>query len=507
MRFSIVLFAGLLLWPAVAVDANHAAAAKPVRSCVCIPSTGAMQAAFNLAAVGRLGPGYPHLPRIGVDSAIVPPTLLKAVGWVESNWQQFDTKGVPLVSFDFSYGVMQATSGMAGAFGDPNGTISPAVQARIAGDYRYNIAFGARELAQDWGTTPAIGSRDPTALEDWYYALWAYNGWGYVNNPNNPAFSRQGTPATNPSSFPYQERVYYWVQHPPRDASGHPMWTPMHVTLPPSADIGSTPHSLRLAKQHREIPHVNGVTYDAPQGLTALRAGSATHVHIKLYNTGGLPWKTIAAGQGYTFTYHWVKPGQGTGYDAHLSGVDIANGKLIPIPGVVPVGGSAKVSLWLHTPNRAGNLALEWDVVGPKGVWFTHSGVPPGFQKVRVGWSVPAYHQPADSLPLQGNHARFVVATSAAVPSSLSSGQAFSETILLFNPGALAWGQAYRLRLPGARGTVPLPVHRVGKCQTVRLVLSGHAPNAAGTYHEVWRLQDPQGNAFGPPITIGFTVA
>jgi hypothetical protein len=497
----------MLLGPSAAAQAQPAPQAPPTtRYCVCIPSTGGIQAAFNLAAIDRLGPGYPHLPRIGVDSGIVPPTLLKAVGWVESNWQQFNSKGVPLTSFDFGYGIMQATSGMAGAFGDPRGTVPARVQARIAGDYKYNIAYGARELARDWNNTPSMGSRDPTALEDWYYALWAYNGWGWVNNPNNPAFSRQGTPATNPSSFPYQERVYYWVQHPPRDSYGHPLWTPMHVTLPSNAAIGSVPHAVRLAKQHREIPHVNGATFDTPQGLTALRAGSATRVWVKIYNTGGLPW-TPAGGRGYSLTYHWVRPGQGSGYDAHLSGVDVASGKLVAIPGTVKVGGWARVWLWLHAPSRTGNLVLDWDVVGPKGVWFTHSGVPPGFQKVHVSRSyLPPYHQPQPQLPLQGNHARFVVATSGPVPSSLAAGQAFSETVLLFNPGALAWGAAYRLRLPGTRGAIPLPVSRVGKCQTVRIVLSGHAPAVAGHYREIWRLQGPQGNAFGPAIPVSFNV-
>lgn len=503
MRFAVLLLLGQFLSPA------HATAPPQARTCTCIPSTAAMQAAFNLAAVDRLGPGYPHLPRIGVDSGIVPPTLLKAVAWVESNWQQFDSKGVPLTSYDFGYGIMQITSGMAGAFGDPDGTIPQVTQARIAGDYKFNIAYGARELAQDWIKTPAMGAHDPTALEDWYYALWAYNGWGWVNNPNNSAYSRQGTPAGNPSAFPYQERVYYWVEHPPRDASGHPLWPPMHVTLPSNAAIGNSPHPVKLAVQHRQIPHVNGATFDPPSGLTALRAGSATQVRVKIFNSGGLPWNG-AAGRTYSLTYHWVKLGQGPGYDSHLSGVDIANGKLTPISGPIAVGGSTEISLWLHAPNHSGNLALEWDVVTPAGVWFTHSGVPPGFQRVTIAPSqnyVPPYHQAPDPLPLQGNHSRFVLLTSSSVPSSLSPGQQFSETVLLFNPGALAWGRAYRLRLPGTRGTARLPVARVKKCETVRVVLSGHAPTQPGSYRDTWRLLGPQGTPFGTPITISFTVA
>jgi len=47
--------------------------------------------------------------------------LLKAVGWVESGWRQFDNAGRPLVAPDFGYGIMQITSGMPGAFGNVTG--------------------------------------------------------------------------------------------------------------------------------------------------------------------------------------------------------------------------------------------------------------------------------------------------------------------------------------------------------------------------------------------------
>jgi hypothetical protein len=151
-------------------------------------------AAFDLTGIGILPPGYPPLPpESGVHT--IPAVLLKAIGWVESGWHQFTPQGTPLVSFDFGYGIMQVTSGMAGAFGNVDGDLDPGVQSAIASSYRYNIDFGAGILATKWSTTPRIGDGNPSVLENWYYALWAYNGWGWVNNPNNPRFTRIGTPA------------------------------------------------------------------------------------------------------------------------------------------------------------------------------------------------------------------------------------------------------------------------------------------------------------------------
>jgi len=180
--------------------------------------------------------------------------LLKAIGWVESGWQQFTPGGLPLLSPDFGYGIMQVTSGMDGAFGRLHGSIDENSQSAIASDYQFNIAYGARILAQKWASMPRIGTGDPEILEDWYFALWAYNGWGWVNNPNNPRFARIGTPASDPASYPYQERVLYLVSHPPRDRVGNPLWKAIPVSLPGRAKVGATPHSYAPQHIHREPP-------------------------------------------------------------------------------------------------------------------------------------------------------------------------------------------------------------------------------------------------------------
>lgn len=80
---------------------------------------------FERAAGNKLGdngPPYPSLIFKGFPPepippfpAMVPPTLLKAVGYTESNWKQFDAdygKSGIVISQDCGYGIMQITSGM-----------------------------------------------------------------------------------------------------------------------------------------------------------------------------------------------------------------------------------------------------------------------------------------------------------------------------------------------------------------------------------------------------------
>src|SRR5207253_630454 len=73
-------------------------------------------------------------------------------------------------------------------------------------------------------------------------------------NPNNPMFSREGTPASHPSAFPYQERVFYWLAHPPTGADGQTLWPPIPVTLPDSKLIGINPGPLpEVATPHNDV--------------------------------------------------------------------------------------------------------------------------------------------------------------------------------------------------------------------------------------------------------------
>ena len=87
-----------------------------------------------------------------------------------------------LISFDCGYGIGQVTSGMH------TGENPGFDRAHVASDPTYNLATGTRILAVKWVATNCVGDNQPTVIEHWYAATWAYNGLAYVNNPSNPNY-------------------------------------------------------------------------------------------------------------------------------------------------------------------------------------------------------------------------------------------------------------------------------------------------------------------------------
>jgi len=117
---------------------------------------------------------------------------------------------------DCGYGIAQVTSGMALA----DTSITPNGKAKVAVDYAENIAAGLQILQDKWNQLYTAGitanGGDPRYLENWYFAVWAYNtglqpsakfgnttgctpsptcvgpdgtwGLGWSNNPANPDY-------------------------------------------------------------------------------------------------------------------------------------------------------------------------------------------------------------------------------------------------------------------------------------------------------------------------------
>ncbi len=183
----------------------------------------------------------------GVVDPYIPPTILKAIGWIESGWSQaafsvpYGEIGPALISFDCGYGIMQVTSGMQNTTGWPTRE-----QLMTGAHYAYNIARGARILTDKWNLAPEerpiVGDRNPQVIEDWYYAIWGYNGFVFQNHPLNPRFP--AWPRTSyscgpfddgfghdRSAYPYQELVYGCMSHPP-EPDDVPLWEPQAVSLP-----------------------------------------------------------------------------------------------------------------------------------------------------------------------------------------------------------------------------------------------------------------------------------
>ena len=186
----------------------------------------------------------------------IPADLLKAISWVESDMTmaqrsvRFDSIGEALVSFDCGHGLTQVTTGMTVPLG-ANGLPSDR-QVLIATHYAYNVARGAQILAEKWNAAPEqrpiVGTdtnSDPALIENWYYAVWGYNGFtGPGANRSNhpldsalqwprPAFQCDGTQSRD--RYPYQELVWGCLARPAVRNNTN-LWTAVPATLPNQTD-------------------------------------------------------------------------------------------------------------------------------------------------------------------------------------------------------------------------------------------------------------------------------
>ncbi|MEE1929740.1 hypothetical protein V1J52_16360 [Streptomyces sp. TRM 70351] len=215
-------------------------------------------------------------PRVPLDGGgYVPHQVMLGITAAESNMQQASRVAVPGVSAnptignyygidyydgqplndwdidwpeaDCGYGVTQVTDHMRRA-GKEDGGLPAwdyAKQRAVALDYTVNIAAGLQILSKKWNQTRQAGlianNGNVEKIENWYFALWAYNsgfypdkgdgspwGVGWANNPANPEWDAGRTPfmedwfgneephdAAHPQDWPYQEKVIGFAAHPP----------------------------------------------------------------------------------------------------------------------------------------------------------------------------------------------------------------------------------------------------------------------------------------------------
>lgn len=145
---------------------------------------------------------------------------------------------------DCGYGVSQVTDGMRLAGREKPGEVALPYdkQRAVALDFAANVAAGLRILQDKWNQTRSAGmvvnNGDPMKIENWFFAVWAYNsgfhpssqasqndgawGVGWANNPVNPRYPANRAPfleytyadAANPQRWPYPEKVMGWAGHP-----------------------------------------------------------------------------------------------------------------------------------------------------------------------------------------------------------------------------------------------------------------------------------------------------
>ncbi|MFD4336881.1 hypothetical protein ACFWPP_06705 [Streptomyces anulatus] len=159
--------------------------------------------------------------------------------------EQLDPWRINWADADCGYGITQVTDGMR-LPGHNQSTLSPLAQEAVALDYTANIAAGAQILSKKWNETHQAGmtvnNGHPQWIENWFFALWAYNsgfyptadsgghsGVGWTNNPANPLWKANRVPflqhaldasrddyshAAQPQHWPYQEKVIGWAARP-----------------------------------------------------------------------------------------------------------------------------------------------------------------------------------------------------------------------------------------------------------------------------------------------------
>jgi hypothetical protein len=156
---------------------------------------------------------------------------------------------------DCGYGVTQMTDGMRKAGHErPNEiALSPLRQTAIATDYAANVAAGLQLLQGKWNQMQYLGMQandnDPSKIENWYFAVWAYNaGWhgpgepdtngayglGWAQNGTNPnydparhMFGSDPHDFSEPQKWPYPEKVIGFAANPPSVLESPDTYVPM----------------------------------------------------------------------------------------------------------------------------------------------------------------------------------------------------------------------------------------------------------------------------------------
>ena len=184
------------------------------------------------------GPRENRLPADKTKS--IPASLYKAMAWIEAAYANaqrdvpWGGTGPVLTSIDCGYGLGQITTGMGHLSAPPalDVRVPSARQAAIGTHPAFNVAEGIRILADKWNGAPNVrpvaGTGDPSALEDWYYAVWSYNGFAFSNHPFNPnrdplrgSVWHCGDPNAPGfgtfvrSDYTYSENVYGCLRYPP----------------------------------------------------------------------------------------------------------------------------------------------------------------------------------------------------------------------------------------------------------------------------------------------------
>jgi len=211
----------------------------------------------------------------------IPSVVLMGIAYTESGWRQFDSSGNTIINYNsqtsFDIGIMQINS------------VSRSDIDKLKTDIFYNIEVGAKILDGKWKITPGIGDRDRNVLENWYYAIWAYNGFSYTNHP------------LNTSGRHYQDKVIDNIARFMLGNDGQPLWTPTTITKPNPSTIANPPQWIPTPTPYHygdlytgENTGDNSRLLAAPTGAV-IKANYDTQISYLIQNVGTTVWKKNSA--------------------------------------------------------------------------------------------------------------------------------------------------------------------------------------------------------------------
>ncbi len=327
-------------------------------------------------------------------------------------------------------------------------TLTKLQQEAAALDYTANIAAGQRVLADKWNVTNQDGlivnNGDPKYIENWFFALWAYNsgyypkaaaaqngglwGVGFTNNPANPLWKANRTPflegpagaddysqASHPQDWPYPEKVIGWaarplegLESPGKMVSGfRPAWwtnNALRSTAKPAENLFCT-------SANNCDPSKIGPNDKNEPGL-----GACKRDDLKCWWNQPVKWKDCTKAECgneiMRFNDTYTEEADGTAYPPNCStqGLpanaivvdDVPNGTPIHRPGCQPPVNSGTFNLEFGTPSA--KIDLHQIGAGYNShFWFAHArqaGAEADRMKVTGTWKV--------TNPKQGQHEVFV---------------------------------------------------------------------------------------------------
>lgn len=143
-------------------------------------------------------PSFQQINCLLTNAAIeadIPPEVVKAVAYQESDWAQFNKKNEPNISLDGGIGIMQVTD--RSMYRDED---------KLKYDITYNIEAGVKILSEKYTyDLPKVKDAGRQDIENWYFPVMAYNGTKAINSPVYQSNGEKNTKA-------YQEEVFSKIE-------------------------------------------------------------------------------------------------------------------------------------------------------------------------------------------------------------------------------------------------------------------------------------------------------